>query len=318
MDQVNICITGALGHIGSAFIRNLTIPNLGTVHLVNTLSKQRYASLMDLPRGTRYIFHEMDINSPEIEAVIKNCHVVVHLAGISDTQSSVDQQELVHTVNIKGLEHIVELCSKYNAALFFPSTTSVYSGKDSIFTENCSKKHIIPQSPYADSKLRGERLIEAYARTHALKYLIFRIGTIYGYSVGMRFDTAVNKFIYQAVRGAKISVWKTALDQRRPYCDLADCVRAINLFISKNYFYGDIYNIVTGNYSVYDIIEVIKKFIPVVSVELVDSRIMNMLSFGVSNSKSRKKGMKYIGTLEKSVLDTIKHFQNVNYTVRKT
>lgn len=314
---MKLCVTGALGHIGSSLLRNLSIPNLKTVHVVDNLSKQRYASLMDLPKHIPFVFHEVDINSPAIESIISDSDVVVHLAAISDAESSLDQTALVNKVNVEGLRHIVQLCSKHKTSLVFPSTTSIYAGNNVTLDERAAGEFIAPQSPYAESKLTGERLIAEYARKHDFPYVIFRIGTIYGFSVGMRFNTAVNKFVYQAARGDKLTVWKTALKQKRPYCDLRDAMAAFNHFISNKIFDRTLYNIVTGNHSVSEIIDTIRFFIPDLKTEFIDSRIMNELSYAVSNEKSRKRGLAYSGNLHESVEDMIRHFKNINYRIDK-
>ena len=314
---MNICITGALGHIGSAFIRNIKIPGVVEVHIVDNMSAQRYASLMDLPKRPKFVFHEMDVRNPIIESIILKCDVVIHLAAISDAQSSIYYPKLVKAVNIDALRQIVRFCSKHKAALFFPSTTSIYSAEGGILDENTGAEHIVPQTPYAQSKLDGERYIKTYAAKHPLRFLIFRIGTIFGYSVGMRYNTAVNKFIYQAISSRKISVWKTALHQKRPYCDLVDCIAALNFFIARDDFNKETYNIVTDSFTVSEIITAIKAYIPKIGVELVNSEIMNKLSYGVSNDKSTLKGLRYTGNLKRSIAGTIVHFQNVDYTVKK-
>ena len=48
-----------------------------------------------------------------------------------------------------------------------------------------------------------------------MKFIILRFGTIYGVSSGMRFHTAVNKFCYQAAFNKPLTVWKTALNQKK-------------------------------------------------------------------------------------------------------
>lgn len=314
---MKICITGALGHIGSGLIRNLRLTNLERVHLVDNMYKQRYVSLIDLPAKVPFVFHELDIGSSNLENVIKDSDVVVHLAAISDAESSLDQRDLVEKVNISGLKNVVNLCGKYGAKLFFPSTTSVYSGVNVILDESCDKRNIVPQNPYAESKLRGENFIHEYAKKQNLKYLIFRIGTIFGYSLGMRFNTAVNKFILQAASGQKITVWKTAMKQKRPYCDLIDCIAALNMFIENDDFDGETYNVVTDNYSVEEIITGIMKYVPGLQVESVDSRIMNTLSYGASNQKTKLRGLKYRGNLDRSTAETLRHLAGVNSLVNK-
>lgn len=309
---MNICITGALGHIGSAFIRQLKIPNLQKVYLVDNLLTQRYASLFDLPPVNSYKFIELDICSPKLAQVIKDSQVVVHLAAITDAETSFYKKRDVDQVNRLGLAHVAELCAKFHCSLIFPSTTSVYGVQKGVVDENCPETELRPQSPYAASKLWGEKLLLKLTRRKHLRCVVLRLGTIVGWSVGMRFHTAVNKFIWQAVNGQPLTVWKTALSQKRPYLDLTDCVSAFNHIITKNMFIGEIYNLVTANLTVVDILDLIKIYIPQVKLTLVDSPIMNQLSYTVNNQKSKESGFLYKGNLQKSIRGTIMKLKQAN------
>lgn len=314
---MNICITGALGHIGSKLIRNLDIKGLKTIHLVDNFATQRYASLFNLPVDKRFIFHELDILSPDMDKIIKDSKIVIHLAAITDAETSFHKQDLVNKINKHGVEFIAQLCAKYNSRMLFPSTTSVYGSQKDRVDERCTDKELKPQSPYAESKRYAEKLLQKIAKEQNLKVVICRLGTIFGYSIGMRFHTSVNKFLFQAVNGVPISVWKTALHQKRPYCDLDDAISVINQFSNDDVFNGEIYNIVTKNYTVNDIIEAIKKYIPKVQIRFVESKIMNQLSYDVDNTKSKKEGIKYTGNLNRSLKESIKNLKGVNYSVKK-
>lgn len=314
---MNICITGALGHIGSALLKSFDNSQIKTIHLVDNMNKQRYCSLFNLPDKYNYIFHEMDILSSDIEQIIKDSDIVVHLAAISDAESSIRELKEVNRINRKGLKYIADLCAKYHVSLIFPSTTSVYGSSVTLTDENCSDKQLLPQTPYADSKLFGERYLRQLGEKKGLHFLIFRFGTIFGHSIGMRFNTAVNKFGFQAATDQNITVWKTALKQVRPYCDLIDCINAINYVINNNIFNNEIYNIITINLTVKNIIDAIRKFIPRAKISYVDSPIMNTLSYAVSNKKSLNKGFSYHGNLDKSLLSYFKILKNVNSKVIK-
>ena len=99
--------------------------------------------------------------------------------------------------------------------------------------ESCDITDLNPQSPYADTKIKEE----AYLRDEKkLDYVILRFGTIFGVSKGMRFHTAVNKFCWQVSLQKPITVWRTAITQKRPYLDLNDAKRAIIFIIKKIYF----------------------------------------------------------------------------------
>ena len=313
---MKVCVTGALGHIGSNLIRNFKTPLLSHVYLVDNLLTQRYASLYELPDKPKFIFCQQDIVSPKVEEIIKQVDVVVHLAAITDAETSFYKKDLVEKVNKKGLRQIANLCVKYRKSIIYPSTTSVYGSQENLVDETCNE--LLPQSPYAESKLYGEKLLYALGKKSGLQYIILRLGTIFGYSVGMRFHTAVNKFIFQAVNNQEITVWKTAYEQKRPYCDLDDAVSAINHVIQKNLFDNQIYNVLTTNLTVGEVLVNIKKFIPRIKIKFVDSPIMNQLSYEVSNEKSQGKGFVYKGSIEKSIHKTIEKLQNINYKVKKT
>src|SRR5690242_6751998 len=107
------------------------------------------------------------------------------------------------------------------------SSTSVYGTQKAVVAEDCTLEELKPQSPYAETKLKEENLIHSLVNRDKLRAIILRFGTIFGASVGMRYHTAVNKFCWQAVMKQPLAIWKSAYDQKRPYLDLADAIRAI-------------------------------------------------------------------------------------------
>ena len=313
---MNLCITGALGHIGSQLIRELP-ESAAKVHLVDNFLTQRYASLFDLPKEKRFCFHEMDILSPSMEEVIKDSGVVVHLAAVTDAESSFRNKGLVEEVNQKGFSSVASLCAEHGVKLFFPSTTSVYGVQSEVVDEGCTDADLRPQSPYAESKLWAEKLLHALHQEKGLSYAAFRLGTIFGFSMGMRFHTAVNKFIWQAATGQDITVWKTALNQKRPYCGLGDATAAINYVVENSLFTNQIYNIVTINLTVQDIIDAIRRYIPGVNIKFVDSPIMNQLSYAVSRQKSLNAGFVYKGSLAESLKEVVRKLSGVSHEITK-
>ncbi|MBN2180405.1 MAG: hypothetical protein JW715_00720, partial [Sedimentisphaerales bacterium] len=136
-------------------------------------------------------------------------------------------------------------------------------------------------------------------------FVICRKGTICGISPGMRFHTAINKFCWQAVMGQPITVWRTALHQKRPYLALSDSIAALEFIIKKNIFDRRIYNVLTENLTVNDIVKRIKKHIPHVEIEYVDTEIMNQLSYEVSNRRFIGQGFDFNGSVIKNIAETI-------------
>lgn len=310
--MVNICITGALGHIGSALIRDINFLGLGRVYLVDNFLTQRYSSLFNLPDNIDYHFIDCDIDSKKMVEVINDCQYLVHLAAITNAEQSFDRQHEIEQVNINGLENIAKICADSGCALIFPSSTSVYGVQEGLVDEDCPEEFLKPQSPYADSKIAGERLLEKLGIEKNLKFVILRVGTIFGYSIGMRFHTAVNKFIWQACMGIPLTVWKTAMYQNRPYCGVNDAANAFKFFITENLINNQTYNILTDNYSVNEVVNKIKEEIPNLSINYVDSKIMNQLSYNVSNKKIINKGFIFKDLLSDSIKKSISILKNAN------
>jgi nucleoside-diphosphate-sugar epimerase len=307
-----ILITGALGHIGSKLIRE--IPNhlhINEIILLDNFSTQRYCSLFNLPHQGIYRFIEADILKYDFQLLPKDIVCVIHLAAITNAEGSFEIQERVEAVNYLGTERVAEACALLDVPLIYLSTTSVYGSQNEVVDENCSTDELIPQSPYATSKLKSEQLLQSLAVNKKLRYIICRFGTIFGISSGMRFHTAINKFCWQAVMGLPITVWITALHQKRPYLDLDDAINSLLFILNKEIFDCNIYNILTLNSTVDEILMHIKTIIPNIMVEFVDSKIMNQLSYNVSNEKFKKLGFKYNGSLAKSITDTIRLFSGI-------
>lgn len=311
--MANLLITGALGHIGSRFIHNLKPGEFDAVHMIDNLSTQRYASLFNLPDGVKFNFIEDDICTADLDEYFKGIDVVIHLAAITDATSSFDRREEVERVNLHGTERVAKSCIKKGCRLLFPSTTSVYGVQTGVVDEDCSLRDLKPQSPYAESKIKAEKLLENLGNQEGLKFVICRFGTIFGTSIGMRFHTAVNKFCWQAVMGQPITVWRTALHQKRPYLDLSDAIRTFYFIVKKDLFNNEIHNILTVNATINEIYKVIKSFIPDIYIKYVDSKIMNQLSYTVSNNKFINKGFKFTGDLKKGIFDTIKIFGELQH-----
>jgi len=309
---IRIVVTGALGHIGSRLIRDLPAAFPGAeIVMLDDLSTQRYCSLFNLSSNGNYSFLETDILQADLPRLMANAQAVVHLAAITDAASSFKIREQVELVNYQGTERIARACIEAGCPLIFPSTTSVYGSQSEVVDENCSLADLKPQSPYADSKLKAEQLLESL-RSDGLQFIICRFGTIFGISPGMRFHTAINKFCWQAVMRRPITVWRTALHQNRPYLELGDAVEALKFIIGRELYDGRVYNVVTTNTSVRKIVDLIASFVPDLSIEYVDTEIMNQLSYHVASDRFTQQGFEFTGNLERGIGDTLSLLKGAN------
>lgn len=309
---MKIVVTGALGHIGSRLIRELPVsfPDAALI-MIDNMMTQRYCSLFDLPRKGNFKFVESDMTQVDLAPLLEGAHVVIHLAAITDAAGSFDRAAQVEQNNFSATRLIAEACADLGVRLVTLSTTSVYGTQKELVDEECSEEDLRPQSPYAKTKLQEERFVQQLVREKGLKASICRFGTIFGVSPGIRFHTAVNRFCWQAALGQPITVWRTAYDQKRPYLDLGDACGAIGHILRKDLFDGRVYNVLTLNATVRQIVEIIQRFIPDLSVRFVDSPIMNQLSYEVSDSRFRATGFTPKGNLERSIHEELELFSAI-------
>ena len=310
---MKIIVTGAIGHIGSYIVRDLGVqfPKAEIV-MIDNMMTQRYASLFNLPPLGNYHFIEDDVNSIDLKTVFSGANVVIHLAAITDATGSFDRAEELENNNYQSTVKVANACIETGASLIAISSTSVYGTQNDVVDEDCSEEELQPQSPYATTKLKEEELIAKLCKEKGLKAIHCRFGTIFGASAGMRFHTAVNKFCWQAVMGLPISVWRTAYDQKRPYLDLLDASRAIELIIKNNIFDGRVYNVLTNNSTVREVVDVIREFVPDIEVGFVDSKIMNQLSYEVLDNRFKSQGFISAGSLRRGIGETVSLLSNSN------
>ena len=310
---MKIIVTGAIGHIGSYIVRDLGVqfPKAEIV-MIDNMMTQRYASLFNLPPLGNYHFIEDDVNSIDLKTVFSGANVVIHLAAITDAAGSFDRAEELENNNYQSTVKVANACIETGASLIALSSTSVYGTQNDVVDEDCSEEELLPQSPYATTKLKEEKLIAKLCKEKGLKAIHCRFGTIFGASAGMRFHTAVNKFCWQAVMGRPISVWRTAYDQKRPYLDLLDASRAIELIIKNNIFDGRLYNVLTNNSTVREVVDVIREFVPDIEVGFVDSKIMNQLSYEVLDNRFKSQGFISAGSLRRGIGETVSLLSNSN------
>lgn len=299
---MKIMVTGALGHIGSALIReDALFAEASELVLVDSLATQRFPSLFNLPAGPRYKMLAADVTDAVTAHEIDGCSAIVHLAAISDPGASVGNPDWLYANNLRITRHVADVCLATSVPLVFVSTTSVYSSTAPLVDESCPD--LQPSSPYAKCKLQEEGYVLSLVE-QGLRAAVFRLGTIFGVSPGMRFHTAVNKFCWQAAMGEEIEVWATAMDQRRPYLALSDATRMLARSAVEGIFPGEVVNAVTCDATVGEVLDEIRRFRHV-RIRRVENVLMNDLSFAASTSKARGLGFEFTGSLREDVAATL-------------
>ena len=308
---MNLLITGSCGHIGSYITENIhKIKRIKQTFLIDNLKSNSFRSLFNLKKKNNLKFFLTDLNDPKSLNKFKNIDIIIHCASMTNAEKSFENKKIMFDNNLNCLKTVLNYCKKNKTKLIHISSTSVYTKQfQKIVDENCEKKFLNPKSPYAKIKLIEEEILKKNKKK--LDYITLRFGTIAGISKGIRFHTAVNKFCLNAAIDEPIEVYKTALNQYRPYLSLKDAFKTFKFCIENNFFENDVFNVFSENYTVKQILKKIKKIKKKITIKFVTSKIMNQLSFHVSKEKIRRKGLVLNSKIDKDIKDTLKLLSNI-------
>ena len=307
---MKLLITGGCGHIGSYVAENISkITKIKKTFIVDNLSSTNIQSLFYSKKKNNLSFHLKDLTKKKSLDQFKNIDYVIHLASMTNAASSFKRKKEMYKNNIDCMKNIIDFCIKNKSKLIHISSTSVYGKQTDKVDENCEKKYLKPQSPYADIKLIEEKMLKKNRKK--LNFVTFRFGTISGVSKGMRFHTAVNKFCLNASLKIPITVYKTALNQYRPYLSIKDAFKLFKFTIEKNFFRNDIFNALSENCTVNQILIKIKKRVKTIRIRFISSKIMNQLSYHVDKNKLENEGILLNNKIEKDINETIKVLNNL-------
>lgn len=310
---MSVLVTGGAGYIGSQLIRDLPSSRDfegRTIKILDNMFRERYVSIMNLPASVKYEFIEGDIRKDEdLKAVFKDVEVVFDLAGITNAPLSFERKELTMDVNYEGWKKILAHAMRNDVKKFvYASSASVYGPTEGIVDENYDCK---PASPYGESKLMAERECIKACKESGLNATVLRLGTVYGYTIGMRFDTVVDRFVYLACIGMPLSVWIGAEDAKRPYLHVKDSIRGLMFAVTDKRTRGEVYNVVGQNASLGEITKIIKEHIPQAKIQKVEVKHLHSLSYMLDNSKIRKLGFETRYTLEEGVKEIVAKFKTL-------
>lgn len=300
---MKIIISGGFGHIGTSLIKQLIkIEKIKKILVIDNFIGEKIYPLFSIKNKKVTVLYE-DLKTYNLDKHL-NYDIFIHLAAITNAEKSFEAKNMIKE-NYEITKRVINFCKKKKIKLIFPSSTSVYGMSKRIVYEN-DNSALNPQSPYAKIKIKEENLIKKYSKN--LKYLIFRLGTIYGFSDGIRFHTAINKFCFLAAFNKELTIWKKNFNQHRPYLCLNDFVRLIISIINKeiNIKYNDTYNVLTHNFKLNQIVDILRSVKPNIKIKFVKSPLINQKTYLVSNDKIKKTKFRFTGNLRKSIVQTLK------------
>jgi UDP-glucuronate 4-epimerase len=243
---MKILVTGGAGFIGSHVVQRL----LGAGHEVAIIDELndfyspalKEANLAAIRHTGPVDFHRASIcESDRVLALFRQLEpdAVIHLAARAGVRPSLEDPLLYEHVNIRGTYTLLEACRLTGVKRFvFASSSSVYGiGNTVPFTEEESAN--LPVSPYAATKIAGEKICFTYSHLYGISAICLRFFTVYG--PRQRPDLAIRKFTDMIFRGEAIPVFGDG-SSGRDYTYVDDTVDGIVAALSLDTPF-DIFNL---------------------------------------------------------------------------
>ncbi len=134
---------------------------------------------------------------------------------------------------------------KKNVGKFiFASTCAVYGDPESLPVDESCRTN--PISPYAESKLMGERYCLDFHEQKLLQSVVLRFFNVYGSRQGLNdYSGVITRFIDRAKRNEPLIVYGDGL-QTRDFVNVADIVDAVFASMNSSKAAGEIVQIGSG------------------------------------------------------------------------
>jgi len=238
-----------------------------------------------------------DTRDKSISRIINNADAVVNLSCLSNDTSSDINYNFTHDVSYNGVMNVINNCIRKKIPKFIQtSTTSVYGLKQGKMVNE--KEIPEPITQYAKIKAEIDHVLSYYMVYGNTGITSLRPATLYGYSPRLRLDVMVNTMLDRAIRDNKLMV--EGGEQCRPCLHVDDLCLSYSECLENPNSNGKIYNVTNENYSVNQVVDLIKQAVP--EVEIHYQHVLDQRSYKTSSALIKKDlGLKFKKKLKSSI-----------------
>ena len=264
---MKVLVTGGAGFIGT----NLTLNLLSSGYEVKVFDDLSTGLKANIPKDTEFVNASI-LEASQINKAIEDCEVVVHLGARGSVPRSIKDPIATHNVNATGTLNVLEAARNSQCHYIFSSSSSVY-GSNMILPKN-EDMVLRPITPYAASKMSGEGLSLAYAKTYELSVSTFRFFNIFGpwQRPDHEYAAVLPKWISKCINRDEIEIFGDG-EQTRDFTYVGTVVNIIIDCISNKILHPEPVNLAYGNnISLNQVTDLLKNSFPDLKVKYLPQR----------------------------------------------
>lgn len=237
-----ILITGGAGAIGTNLVSRLREDN--GLWILDDLSSGRKENLK---MSGNLVFIEGSVTNDRIlkEIFLQKMEIVFHLAAVFANQNSVDHPRLDLEVTGMGTLKLLEYGRDYGVdRLVYTSSSCIYGNSEGALSED--QKEFSVSTPYAITKLLGERYTKFFNDHYGLDTVILRYFNCFGpWEYPGKYRNVIPNFFQWTREGRDLIITGTG-DETRDFNFVENAVEGTILAASSKKAVGKTYNIGSG------------------------------------------------------------------------
>jgi len=244
-ERTRVLVTGGAGFIGSHLVDKLANSGYSLV-VIDNLSRGKMNNVEGRLRDPNVRFIKGDIRDVEL---IRNCvrdiDAVVHLAAVISVPFSFENPSLTFDINVNGTFNLLDACARAGVRRFvFVSSCAVYG--DPCYLPVDERHPTSPLSPYATSKLEGEKGCVNYRKQQSFSTVILRLFNVYGPRQGLNaYGGVITRFLDQARKHMPLIIFGDG-SQTRDFIHVWDVTEAVLKALEITSAEGETFNVGFG------------------------------------------------------------------------
>lgn len=268
---MKILVTGGCGYIGTELTHELvTLSDIEEIIIYDNLSRGNRNFFIGNRKllGNVTFIHGDLLDTHKLKGALDGVDIVFHLAAKVTTPFADQNPHLFEQINHWGTAELVYAVEESNVKKFiYLSSSSVYGASNEQVGVGAPLQ---PTTFYGISKMRGEEHVNRLFDSPIDTYTI-RCGNVFGYSRSMRYDSVINRFVFNANFKNRITINGNG-EQQRSFINIVKAANVLSKLAEIELEQG-VYDLVEETFSINYIADLLREIYPTLELLYVNQRL---------------------------------------------
>ena len=239
-----VLVTGGAGFIGSHVVDRLVTEGY-QVRVLDDLSTGKLDNIQRHLNSGKVELVKGDIRDASlVEDSLDGVNAVLHFAALVSVPLSIENPNLTFDINLAGTLNLLRASAEQHVDRFvFISSCAVCGDPEVLPVTEQTKPN--PISPYAESKLLGERYCLGFSERQLLNAVVLRFFNVYGPRQTMNdYSGVITRFLERCSQNLPLTIYGDG-SQTRDFVNVSDVASAV-LAAMESKAKSEVFNVGSG------------------------------------------------------------------------